>query len=285
MCIAGVADQLQTNFASDLRQILRSVFLMNTTPPQEEIIQPKPKDTDFFEFRASENDVIQENAGSNQSIYSAEEVNAESPPGTVFVEVIRQERSASLETESRLTTNDTTAVVTCTAAPRNVERSRSLGGDDDSDTQIDDNRRHSFGRDLTGTRSHPHLQHANDADANSNSSSSSTTSNGSPILLQRRTANSSMHDNAVQQQQRQHNCPNAGNRLMAIPPAWIPDEEAPRCMACALSFTTFRRRHHCRNCGGVFCGVCSNSSAPLPKFGLIKAVRVCRDCYMREVGT
>lgn len=266
---------------------------MNTTPPQEEeIIQPKPKDSDFFEFRASENDVIQENAGSNQSIYSAEEVNAESPsppPGTVFVEVIRQERSASLETDSRLTTIETTTVVTCASATtRTNERSRSLGGDDDdSDTQIDDNRRHSFGRDLTGTRSH--REHHNNADANSNSSSSSTASNSSPILLQRRstTSSASMPDNVAQQQQhhRQHNCPNAANRLMAIPPTWIPDDEAPRCMACALSFTTFRRRHHCRNCGGVFCGVCSNSSAPLPKFGLIKAVRVCRDCYMREVGT
>lgn len=31
VCIAGVADQLQTNFAGDLRNILQSVFLMNAT--------------------------------------------------------------------------------------------------------------------------------------------------------------------------------------------------------------------------------------------------------------
>lgn len=67
MCIAGVADQLQTNFASDLRQILRSVFLMNVSPspPEEDEINvvDKSKDStsDLFEFRASENDVIQEN--------------------------------------------------------------------------------------------------------------------------------------------------------------------------------------------------------------------------------
>ena len=43
VCIAGVADQLQTNFASDLRNILKCVFLMNSTqsanedePEQEE---------------------------------------------------------------------------------------------------------------------------------------------------------------------------------------------------------------------------------------------------------
>jgi len=78
VCIAGVADQLQTNFASDLRQILRSVFLMNMSTAQEEIdIPEKTKESELFEFRASENDVIQESAGSNQSIYSAEEVNPE----------------------------------------------------------------------------------------------------------------------------------------------------------------------------------------------------------------
>lgn len=32
VCIAGVADQLQTNFASDLRNILKCVFLMNSSP-------------------------------------------------------------------------------------------------------------------------------------------------------------------------------------------------------------------------------------------------------------
>lgn len=274
---------------------------MNTTPQQEEIIQPKLKESDFFEFRASENDVIQENAGSNQSIYSAEEVNPEAI-GTVFVDVVRQERSASLETDNRLTassiattttisTATTTTTVTLittssTAATRNIERSRSLGGDDDdSDTHIDDNHRHSFGRGLIDQRSH--LSNSNSIDNNSNSSTSST-SNSSPILQQRRTADNyhqqlPQHQQQQRQQEQQHNCPMG--RLIDVPPIWIPDEEAPRCMACALSFTTFRRRHHCRNCGGVFCGVCSNSSAPLPKYGLVKAVRVCRDCYMREVGT
>lgn len=33
VCIAGVADQLQTNFASDLRNILKCVFLMNSSQP------------------------------------------------------------------------------------------------------------------------------------------------------------------------------------------------------------------------------------------------------------
>ena len=36
VCIAGVADQLQTNFASDLRNILKCVFLMNSTQQTNE---------------------------------------------------------------------------------------------------------------------------------------------------------------------------------------------------------------------------------------------------------
>lgn len=87
MCIAGVADQLQTNFAADLRQILRSVFLINCTPDEPEIIdETKSKDNqqDLFEFRASEENVIRQSnsnqgsIGSQQSICSAEEANPES---------------------------------------------------------------------------------------------------------------------------------------------------------------------------------------------------------------
>ena len=36
VCISGVADQLQTNFASDLRAILKAVFLINASQVEEE---------------------------------------------------------------------------------------------------------------------------------------------------------------------------------------------------------------------------------------------------------
>ena len=35
VCISGVADQLQTNFASDLRNILKVVFQINATPEED----------------------------------------------------------------------------------------------------------------------------------------------------------------------------------------------------------------------------------------------------------
>ncbi|KAG0715918.1 Lateral signaling target protein 2 [Chionoecetes opilio] len=67
------------------------------------------------------------------------------------------------------------------------------------------------------------------------------------------------------------------------PPAWVPDQQAPRCMACGASFTMVRRRHHCRNCGKVFCAQCSQHAVPLPHYGIWKAVRVCNVCFLYYV--
>ena len=38
------------------------------------------------------------------------------------------------------------------------------------------------------------------------------------------------------------------------------------------------RRHHCRNCGKVFCGRCSNKEFLIPRLNP-KPVRVCLTCH------
>ncbi|XP_074280833.1 uncharacterized protein LOC141605825 isoform X1 [Silene latifolia] len=58
-----------------------------------------------------------------------------------------------------------------------------------------------------------------------------------------------------------------------------PFEEAPRCHVCKCSFTTFRRRHHCRCCGRTLCHEHSSDHMPLPQFGIHTDVRVCSDCF------
>lgn len=282
VCIAGVADQLQTNFASDLRQILRSVFLINTTQQEDEIpIPEKPKEHDMFEFRASENDVIHENSGgSNQSIYSAEEVSPEVDcvfeNNAVMMATNRGDRSSSLGSDDRVRIQQNS----------HIERSRSLGetpceidGQPTTRNQIrqynDNNKKTSSVRERSRKSNSNH-----DSDS---SSPESYTPEHSPINNNHVNSSGAAHQQAAQHNCRTVSCRTSDNSNEK-PPRWIPDEQAPRCMSCAVLFTAFRRRHHCRNCGGVFCGVCSNSSAPLPKFGLLKAVRVCRNCYVREVG-
>ncbi|XP_073467010.1 lateral signaling target protein 2 homolog isoform X3 [Aquarana catesbeiana] len=67
------------------------------------------------------------------------------------------------------------------------------------------------------------------------------------------------------------------------PPDWVPDEACSLCTACKAPFTVIRRKHHCRSCGKIFCSRCSSHSAPLPRYGQMKPVRVCTHCYMFHV--
>ncbi|XP_076353653.1 pleckstrin homology domain-containing family F member 2-like isoform X1 [Tachypleus tridentatus] len=60
---------------------------------------------------------------------------------------------------------------------------------------------------------------------------------------------------------------------------WVPDAEATTCMHCRKSqFNVINRRHHCRKCGAVVCGACSNKKFLLPSQSN-RPVRVCLACY------
>ncbi|KAH8362746.1 hypothetical protein KR084_000550, partial [Drosophila pseudotakahashii] len=298
VCIAGVADQLQTNFASDLRQILRSVFLMNMSSAQEEIdIPEKTKESELFEFRASENDVIQESAGSNQSIYSAEEVNPELDnvfsAGGGGNQATGQRHSAGASMQRNNTIDLTSQPISEGGSPSganmatsrsHVTRSRSLGDQEaaSSATSSTAHLRQQQQEQQQQLQIQLQRQRNNSVGSNTPSSASSTSSSSeqnSPVSARSGSRRRLQSNNETQMP----SSATTANSATLSPPAWIPDGKAPRCMACQTPFTAFRRRHHCRNCGGVFCGVCSNASAPLPKYGLTKAVRVCRDCYVREV--
>ncbi|RTG81657.1 uncharacterized protein DC041_0006765, partial [Schistosoma bovis] len=58
---------------------------------------------------------------------------------------------------------------------------------------------------------------------------------------------------------------------------WTKDDEALTCFGCDREFSISTRRHHCRNCGGIFCQNCSSNRASTT-FSK-DPVRVCQMCY------
>ncbi|GMF32315.1 unnamed protein product [Phytophthora fragariaefolia] len=72
--------------------------------------------------------------------------------------------------------------------------------------------------------------------------------------------------------------PSTTNRnTVSLPPRWM---NAPSCSICAQKFGTFKKRHHCRNCGQ---SICRDHSArermKLPHYGLSDRHRVCVVCH------
>ncbi|XP_070484657.1 phosphatidylinositol-3,5-bisphosphate 3-phosphatase MTMR3 isoform X5 [Equus przewalskii] len=60
---------------------------------------------------------------------------------------------------------------------------------------------------------------------------------------------------------------------------WLPDHLAAHCYACDSTFWLASRKHHCRNCGNVFCSSCCNQKVPVPSQQLFEPSRVCKSCY------
>lgn len=61
---------------------------------------------------------------------------------------------------------------------------------------------------------------------------------------------------------------------------WVPDKIVTQCKACSKEFGLTRRKHHCRQCGEIFCKNCSEHSVVLPNDErLVGKVRVCDKCY------
>ncbi|CAG9764999.1 unnamed protein product [Ceutorhynchus assimilis] len=65
---------------------------------------------------------------------------------------------------------------------------------------------------------------------------------------------------------------------------WLKDEGAETCANCNVKFNIYERRHHCRNCGQVFCSRCSRFESEISRLRILKPVRVCQNCYASLKG-
>lgn len=61
--------------------------------------------------------------------------------------------------------------------------------------------------------------------------------------------------------------------------SWQPDETATKCAHCSKPFSLIVRKHHCRNCGIIFCDNCTSHRLRLPDYGYKDAVRICKPCF------
>ncbi|CAF0761899.1 unnamed protein product, partial [Didymodactylos carnosus] len=61
---------------------------------------------------------------------------------------------------------------------------------------------------------------------------------------------------------------------------WVKDETFDSCKGCSIRFSFQQRKHHCRNCGQLFCARCSRYETEIPRMKIYKPVRVCKQCYM-----
>jgi len=76
--------------------------------------------------------------------------------------------------------------------------------------------------------------------------------------------------------------PETASIKLVLPPVLSPPpfSNSDRCSKCMLPFSSTLYRHHCRSCGGSFCGAHSARSKTLPMYGYGTQVeeRVCDEC-------
>ena len=59
---------------------------------------------------------------------------------------------------------------------------------------------------------------------------------------------------------------------------WTPDQMTNECMVCSATFSFFRRKHHCRQCGQLICNNCSKWRKYDSPGGAANVQRICTGC-------
>lgn len=59
---------------------------------------------------------------------------------------------------------------------------------------------------------------------------------------------------------------------------WVPNKNVAVCTNCELKFSLFKRKHHCRCCGQIFCEQCTSVLKIIPVINRFRPVRCCLEC-------
>jgi 1-phosphatidylinositol-3-phosphate 5-kinase len=81
-----------------------------------------------------------------------------------------------------------------------------------------------------------------------------------------------------------HSVPSHFRRRVISKEFWMKDENAKDCFNCGQSFSTFRRKHHCRTCGQIFDARCTSLVSARP-FGQPGTLRLCKPCEEIILGS
>ena len=112
----------------------------------------------------------------------------------------------------------------------------------------------------------------------STASSPDGTEKGSASTISRRTVPQTPSLEEHVRRSRAHQQPTSpGRKKLLDKRFWMKDENAKDCFYCGDTFSTFRRKHHCRLCGQIFDAKCTHL-LPGRLFGQSSTVRVCRPC-------
>jgi hypothetical protein len=61
-------------------------------------------------------------------------------------------------------------------------------------------------------------------------------------------------------------------------PIWVPDPLVSECQRCKAALTFFRRKHHCRECGNIFCNSCLSKRIKMEHIST-KLCKICLTCW------
>lgn len=305
VAISGVADQLQSNFASDLRFILRHIFsseIDGVTEVEEDDDQSEDREhsnTDNSESSLPIEQAIEAQEVTNlidlESDYSLNSpydydnvINFMAPASSNYSHTDNQHSGeAHHHSNSSLTTRDS----------NNLDANHQRDFQDSATRDINNELLADIMRIREG-RAAARAATIYDSGMSPNDASIMDDQRRRQLLLQQhhhissrsstRTPSSRPHRNGHtsessvgQEVSRRSRHGGSRSRRMRAPPVWVPDQLVAACSFCNSPFTLFRRRHHCRACGQIFCANCSKFTKNLNYWGYNEPVRVCESCYLQ----